>query len=195
MTKPKYLIIAGVNGVGKSTLYTSEGSFFGNTKRINADEILKANHGDWHRDADNLHAMRQALKEIRNALKNHVSINTETTLAGNGKTQIELINLAHDEGYTVSLYYVGVANVETALARIKQRVAKGGHGVDETLVRKRYEQSLRNLPKIAKLVDNLYIYDNQKLFDLIYKNEHGIIQDKSYGIDWIKKINSISKLN
>ena len=32
------------------------------TKRINADEILRQMGGDWHKDSDNLKAMREEIK-------------------------------------------------------------------------------------------------------------------------------------
>lgn len=42
----KYIIVAGVNGAGKSTLYRLQTELFptllGDTKRLNADEILSA---------------------------------------------------------------------------------------------------------------------------------------------------------
>lgn len=46
-TKLQYIIVAGVNGAGKSTLYQTIPEIFEHTQRINADEILNKNQGDW----------------------------------------------------------------------------------------------------------------------------------------------------
>lgn len=70
MDRPKYILIAGVNGAGKSSLYHLQPNIVKNTKRINADEILQRNHGDWHNQMDNFRAMRDELTEIKSALIN-----------------------------------------------------------------------------------------------------------------------------
>lgn len=44
--KPKFIIVAGVNGLGKSTFYDTFPDFFMDTKGINADEILRSNGWD-----------------------------------------------------------------------------------------------------------------------------------------------------
>lgn len=60
--KPQYIIVAGINGAGKSTLYDTFPILFDKTKRTNADEILRQMGGDWHKDSDNLKAMREEIK-------------------------------------------------------------------------------------------------------------------------------------
>ena len=60
--KPQYIIVAGINGAGKSTLYDTFPSLFDKTKRINADELLRQMGGDWHKDSDNLKAMKEEMK-------------------------------------------------------------------------------------------------------------------------------------
>ncbi len=39
--KPKYIIVAGINGAGKSTFYETSTFLFKNTQQVNADEILR----------------------------------------------------------------------------------------------------------------------------------------------------------
>ena len=52
-------------------------------------------------------------------------------------------------------------NVDVALARVRDRVAKGGHEVPEALVRRRFERSVRNLlTKYRPLADSWYLFDN-----------------------------------
>ncbi|EQA3598027.1 ATPase [Enterococcus faecalis] len=61
--RPQYIIVAGVNGAGKSTLYRTVPQLFQDTQRINADEILNKNGGDWQKNSDNMKAMREVVKK------------------------------------------------------------------------------------------------------------------------------------
>lgn len=91
MRYPKIIVIAGCNGSEKSTYYTSksiserDNNLFYQSKHINADEILVKNGGDWHKDSDNLRAIRQELLEIRECIQNKQSFDFETTFAANKK--------------------------------------------------------------------------------------------------------------
>ena len=100
--KPQYIIVAGINGAGKSTLYDTFPSLFDKTKRINADELLRQMGGDWHKDSDNLKAMKEEIKQLHYALDHQQSIHVETTLAGRGKAQLNLIDKAHKNGFEVA---------------------------------------------------------------------------------------------
>ena len=63
--KPQYIIIGGVNGAGKSTLYRTNPQIFGATRRLNADEKLRAAGGDWRNPADAARAMRDTVQDLR----------------------------------------------------------------------------------------------------------------------------------
>ena len=106
--KPQYIIVAGINGAGKSTLYDTFPCLFDKTKRINADELLRQMGGDWHKDSDNLKAMKEESKQLHYALDHQQSIHVETTLAGRGKAQLNLIDKAHKNGFEVALLYVAL---------------------------------------------------------------------------------------
>ena len=101
----EYIVFAGVNGAGKSTLYHYIKDVPG--KRINSDEILKANGGDWRNNTDQAKAMKEAVKRISDYLKQGISFNQETTLAG--YSIINNIKKAKEQGYTVKVFYVGLA--------------------------------------------------------------------------------------
>ncbi|PND40525.1 hypothetical protein B0W51_10355, partial [Leuconostoc mesenteroides] len=46
-----------------------------------------------------------------------------------GKTHLNLIDKAHQNGYEVTLLYVAVNSVKTAIKRVNERVESGGHGI------------------------------------------------------------------
>lgn len=58
------------------------------------------------------------------------------------------------------MYYIGVNSSQLAISRVKERVLKGGHGIPEDVINKRYLSSLKNLKEILPICDNVYIYDN-----------------------------------
>lgn len=191
MTQPKYCLIAGVNGAGKSSLYSLQPGIVKGTRRINADEILRQNHGDWHRQMDSFRAMRTELTEIRVALANQESIHVETTLAGNGKTHLELIAKAKSKGYEVDLIYVTLDQVQTAISRVQDRVSKGGHGIAPELITKRFRQSLLNLPIIAAQCDEIMIYDNTKRLTLVYDQlKQNVAYNRLIEYPWLYHLDS-----
>ncbi|MCI1552902.1 MAG: zeta toxin family protein [Levilactobacillus sp.] len=195
MTQPIFIIVAGVNGSGKTTLYTDNRTLFSDTKRVNADEILRQHQGDWQSSADNLRAMRMELKLIRKYIQEKVSFHMETTLAGNGKTQQELITQAQQQGFLVTLLYIGVSSPQIAIDRVAKRVAKGGHGVPTELILKRFRQSLANLPKIARSVDAVKIYSNEPFLELVYARDHNqVLQDLLVLHPWLPQSNEFYPL-
>lgn len=182
--KPRYIIVAGVNGSGKSTFYRAFLSYFINTQRINADEILRRNGGDWQKMSDNMKAMREVNHLINQAIENQISFHQETTLSGQGHKR--WIEKAKEKGFEVTLLYFGLNHVNLAVDRVKQRVAKGGHGIPEETILKRFQQSLENLTIIAPLCDRVELYDNTDSFFPVYqRSDNHVLMRASKNIEWI----------
>lgn len=156
----KYVIIAGVNGAGKSTMYSTREELQ-SLPRINTDEILKS-FGDWRNTADLIRAGKIAVTRLNEYLEAGISFNQETTLCG--KSIIRSIQKAKQSGYLIELYYVGLDNVEIAKERVAYRVAHGGHGIPEKDIEKRYEETFKNLKTILPLCDLAVLYDNTVSF-------------------------------
>ena len=168
----RYVLFAGVNGAGKSTLY--DNLIFNRMHsfpRVNSDEILRESQGDWKNTIDQMIAMKEALRRIYNYLENGISFNQETTLSGSSANR--LISMAKKRGYKVELYYVGLESADLAVQRVQNRVNKGGHGVEEEVIRKRYENSLKNLGTIIPMCDKVEMYDNTNSFTRVAKIENG----------------------
>lgn len=100
-----------------------------------------------------------------------MSFNQEVTLCGNSIWNNIL--RARELGYQIEMYYVGVDSVKIAKARIATRVLKGGHGISDTDVERRFLESIRNLPKAIKLCDIVEIFDNTDSFERIARYEQG----------------------
>ena len=119
-----YTIIGGVNGTGKSSLtgvLKTQTTDLGIV--IDVDKISAQNGGSA------LTGGRIALERIADCLKKNVSFTQETTLSGR-KTEITAAQ-AKRQGYFVRLYYVGLDTLEESLARIENRVRRGGHNIKD----------------------------------------------------------------
>ncbi len=175
MEKEKiYTIFAGVNGAGKSTLYRNNIVNKNDLGiRINADDIVRENSGNWNSLRDQIEAARIAINLINDCIDNGKSFNQETTLCG--KSTFDYINRAKNNGFIIQMYYVGIDNYDLAKERIKMRVQKGGHGIPDKDVERRYGKSLESLKKLIPVCDNISIFDNTNVFRKVAYIENGNI--------------------
>ena len=193
--KKVFYLFAGVNGAGKSTLYNSESlnNDIKNTIRINTDEIVRE-IGDWKNNSDQLKAAKIAINLRNECFLYGKSFNEETTLTG--KTILKTIDRAKELGYELQLFYVGVSSTEIAKERIKNRVEKGGHHIENDIVEKRYYESLKNLKEIILKFDKVYLYDNSKKYKNIFSfSNNKILFKDNKSISWAKEAIEIIENN
>jgi len=160
-----YILIAGVNGAGKSTLYSDIGDQLNfcsweriqKLQRVNMDEIVKE-IGDWRNADDVVKAGKMSIRQIKSYFEKGNSFCQETTLCG--RDILKNINIAKTKGYKVGILYVGLENVEIAKERVKERVKKGGHGISDEDIERRYEKSLQNLNEVLIQCDSVVFIDN-----------------------------------
>lgn len=180
MTELKeFIILAGVNGTGKSSLRGVIHEFKDLGHIVDPDQIAREHHFDL------LQAGKQAIREIDGCLAQGVTFTQETTLAG-GRILKELI-AAKAAGYTVSMFYVGISSVEESLKRIENRVRKGGHNIPTPDVLRRYQHRIADLEKCVPYCDAINFYDNENGFIKIgvYKRAVGFAFANGYRPPWI----------
>ncbi|MCL2603834.1 MAG: ATPase [Defluviitaleaceae bacterium] len=177
----KYTIIAGINGVGKSTIYSSlpAADVKALGKRINVDEIVSG-IGDWRDTNAQFQAGKQAVNEIRTCLRLKIDFHQETTLSG--QSILQTVKTAKTLGYDIHLMYIFVTDIEIAKQRVKERVALGGHGIPEDIIERRSVTSLKTLKNLVPLCDEIWLYDNTTAYNLAAKVIDGtiIIMDKRF---------------
>ena len=106
-----------------------------------------------------MRAGRLMLEEISNCVRLGESFGFETTLSGLG--YISHIQRWRSKGFHVSLFYLMLSSVDIAIARVAERVIQGGHGIPESVIRRRYESGKRNFEERYKwCVDAWALYDN-----------------------------------
>lgn len=184
--KKVFYLFAGVNGAGKSTLYDSKNldNDIKNSIRINTDEIVRK-IGDWKNNSDQIKAAKIAINLRNECFQYGKSFNEETTLTG--KTILKTINKAKELGYELQLFYVGVDSSDIAKERIKNRVEKGGHDIENEIVEKRYYESLKNLKEIILKFDKVYLYDNSEKSKHIFSFSNNEILFKDKSKNWSKE--------
>ena len=184
---PTYTIFAGVNGAGKTSIYKS--IYYNenmNEKRINTDEMV-ARIGSWTDNTLQIKCAREAVKLIKEYINKGISFNQETTLSG--KSIINNIRLAKEKGFYIVMNYVGVENKEVAKDRVKIRVSKGGHGIPDKDIERRYYDSLKNLNDVVKICDEVNIYDNTEILrEIIYLKYGDIIWKDKQIPNWANYI-------
>ena len=149
---PTLIIIAGPNGAGKTTFARE---YLADDERrfefVNADEIAG------NLAVSDSKAGRMMLRRTDELVEAGADFVVETTLANLGYAQ--KIPVWRRLGYVVSLAYLRLESVEDAIARVRKRVAAGGHGLPENTIRRRFGRSLKYFETIYRpTVDEWYIW-------------------------------------
>ena len=126
------------------------------------------NAGKWALDGDRIaivgaeinsyHASILADFIRHRLLASKTSFTFETVMSSPSK--IDFLGLAHQAGYRTYLYYVATEDPEINVARVRHRVALGGHPVPEAKIIDRYHRSLGLLDQAVQNCDRAYIFDN-----------------------------------
>ena len=92
-------------------------------------------------------------------------------------------------GYFIELHYVGVDSVEIAKDRVKHRVQQGGHGIPESDIEKRYEETFERLNSILKECNLIAFYDNTESFRRFAICKNGELVRISHNVPkWFSKV-------
>jgi predicted ABC-type ATPase len=156
---PYVVILAGPNGAGKSTSaptvidqLMAVGAF------VNADTIARGLSA-FDVEGVAFQAGRIMLERLEELAAQRADFAFETTLAS--RTFAPFIRKLRDAGYYVQVVYVWLNSADLCIERVKGRAQTGGHFVEEAIVRRRYERSLRNFFNLYQpLVDDWRVYDN-----------------------------------
>lgn len=158
---PSLYIIAGPNGVGKTTFAREFLPNYAECRNfVNAD-LIAAGLAPFSPESAGVRAGRLVLEEIERFAQQRVDFGFESTLSGRG--YLNLVRHLKDSGYVVHIFFLTLPSVELALSRIKKRVIKGGHNVPEGDVRRRFDRSIRNfLLHYQSVADSWMLFDNSQ---------------------------------
>jgi predicted ABC-type ATPase len=156
---PNLYVIAGPNGAGKTTFAREFLPKYADCKNfVNADLIAQG-VSPFSPEAAAIRAGKLMLAEIEGFAQRRVDFGFETTLSG--LSHLGLIRRLKQRGYGTSIFFLWLPNVDAALSRVRERVARGGHNIPEPVVRRRFNRSIRNfLILYRQLADSWTLFDN-----------------------------------
>jgi predicted ABC-type ATPase len=157
--RPVLLVLAGVNGAGKSS--------------IGGDVMLRRSGLTWFNpdaysrllveqtglawDEANALAWQHGLDLFDRAVAAGHSHAFETTLGGATMAQrIAAASGTHD----VLMWYCGLSSAEQHIARVAKRVLAGGHAIAEAKIRERWVQAPLHLIALMPHLNELRVFDN-----------------------------------
>lgn len=176
---PRILVLAGVNGAGKSSLLgkylTDDGLTW-----FNPDAFTRElESAGYVHDEANAKAWEEGRDRLARAIANDEDYAFETTLGAN--TIPALLREAM-QTHQVIVWFCGLSNVELHVERVRERVASGGHDIPEHKIRERFDRSRQNLISLMEGLATLHVYDNSFPMDdgiaepqLVLELEGGVI--------------------
>jgi predicted ABC-type ATPase len=156
--KGRIFVAAGTNGAGKSSLVgeflAAHGAAYFNPDLF-ARQLIEQG---WEVPAANAQAWKMGIEGLRRAIARNEDFSFETTLGGH--TIAQVLHAALEAGREVVLLYVGLSSPELHLARVRERVRRGGHDIPESDIRRRYNASLANLVSFLGKATEVHVFDN-----------------------------------
>ena len=156
--RPLIYVLAGVNGAGKSSIggaalqragfdWFNPDTFTRQLMEATGRPLADANAAGW----------QEGLRRLEAAIADGTNHAFETTLGGNTIARtLREASRTHD----VTMWFCGLDSPERHIARVRQRVSRGGHDIPEAKIHERYARSVGNLVALLPHLARLQVYDN-----------------------------------
>jgi predicted ABC-type ATPase len=158
VARPVILVLAGVDGAGKSSVgghrLAQAGLGWFNPDTF-ARELMANSGGD--QGTANAAAWTEGMRRLDVAISAGESYAFETTLGGR---TVPAKLLAATRTHDVLVWFCGLASLEQHIERVRARVSAGGHPIAEAKIRERYDLSRLNLVALLPHLAQVMIYDN-----------------------------------
>jgi len=155
----RIVIVAGPNGAGKTTFANEYLPQEAACPNFNNADLIAAGLSPFNPAGAAVHAGRLMILEMRRYLRQGESFAFETSLSG--RSYALHIPDWQSAGYRVELIFLKLRSIRLALARVKARVAQGGHHVPGAVVRRRFRLGWTNFEQVYRpMVDHWELYDN-----------------------------------
>jgi predicted ABC-type ATPase len=159
-------MIGGPNGAGKTTsAFSMMPELIHCEEYVNADAIA-ASLSPFKPESISIKAGKLMLARIYELAEQNVSFAFETTMAS--RTFVNLLKQCKHQGYAINVLYVWLNDPDLAVQRVNSRVEKGGHLIEEPVIKRRYRRSMENLINLyLPIADRWSIVDNSSTEPLL----------------------------
>ncbi len=168
--KPFFYVVAGPNGVGKSTAsfqYLPKG-----VELINSDDIARQLRQEQvHQEVIQQMANDESQRRIQRHLQHREPFAVETNLHEIETWQYFLA--IQQAGYVFRLLFLCVDDLPILYQRVLNRHLMGGHFVREDVVRGRYVAGLSLLNHFFNLPDSVTLIDAADRLEIVYQRVEG----------------------
>jgi predicted ABC-type ATPase len=124
---------------------------------------------------------RLLLEEFQQYISRYETFALESTLSG--ITHINLLKRAKRQGFQIYLHYLWLPNPAVAIARVHERVKKGGHDVPIADIRRRFGRSLKHFIRdYAPLADRWAVWDSRPIAPRL------MVESRTCRVDELKAI-------
>ena len=165
---PFILVVAGPNGVGKSTFTQTMIPMLGEELIVvDPDVIARELPLDFGGNRA-IHAARRANEHLDHLISYRTSFVVETTLAG--KLLAPRLLSAAGSGFRIEIILLRAPSIDVTMARVRRRVSLGGHDIPLADQFRRFDRCYENFHHIYRKVCHEWsIYDAEldrpRLFD------------------------------
>jgi predicted ABC-type ATPase len=151
-------IIAGPNGSGKTTFAETFLPEYAKCDRfINADLIAQG-LSPFSPSQVAIKSGKLVLEQIKELSSAGLDFGFETTLSG--VTYLKYFKMLREKGYKIHIFFLWIPSPQLAIARVKDRVVKGGHDVPVEDIRRRFERSTGKFFKEYRLLADRWVLFN-----------------------------------
>jgi predicted ABC-type ATPase len=164
--KKNIYIIAGPNGSGKTTFAREFLPDYAQCPHFINSDLIAQGLSPFYPQRAAIKAGKLVLREIKEMAHKGADFGFETTLSG--RTYEKYFQSFKEKGYRLHIFFLWIPGDQLAIARIKNRVAEGGHDVPEEDIRRRFQRSMANFFHIySKLANCWMLLDNSGVKPLL----------------------------
>lgn len=157
MPQKELLVVAGPNGAGKST-FISQLRTARPISYLSAD-LIALEFPLLDEVSRQLAAGREFIRRIELQLAANDDLVVETTMSG--RTLRSHLQHAKSVGFAIIIVFIYLDSANTSVARVRERVRRGGHNVPVEDIRRRFRRCFNNFwHRYRQIADYWYIYYN-----------------------------------
>ncbi len=180
---PWFWIIAGPNGVGKSTWATSEESaqILGTIPVLNPDHFIEPYTPT---PLSLVASGKRIFHKIKKLVSERQSFAVETTLSGS--QYFRLAKTLKQDFWKIGAVFIGVEGEDVCISRVEERKLGGGHDVPLKDILRRYQRSYQHISQLLDLSEYMIILDNSHTYQQVLEKNAQEISIKKEFPSWLK---------